>query len=103
MSEKTPVNYAPSDRIDEFKELASDFLNEVLGLPWALITDESALSDFSGCGFAMVADADDETRHAMWEQWVVDCVCQRYRIEPFPVSILLVQLFERIDRAAPLQ
>lgn len=103
MSEKAPVSYAPSDRIDEFNELASDFLSEVLGLPWALITDESALSDFSGCGLDCVDGEDDETRQTMWEKWVIECVCQRYRIEPFPVSILLVQLFERIDRAAPPQ
>ena len=49
MSEK-PLIFAARDRINAFEELANEFVREVFGLPWALMTDESALSDFSGCG-----------------------------------------------------
>jgi hypothetical protein len=94
-SEKSPVTYAPRNRIDAFEELAEDFVHEVLGLPWALMTDESSLSDFSGCGLDGRDDLtglDDEAHRAFWDEWVVECVCQRYRVEAFPVTISMVQL-----------
>ena len=106
MSEELPLTYAPRDRIDAFEELANDFVREVLGLPWAMMTNESALSDFSGCGLDDRDDLgwlDDEAHRAFWDKWVVERVCDRYRIESFPVTIYMVQLFERIERAAPVQ
>lgn len=102
----TRVTFAASDRIDAFKELADRFLREILDLPWALITDESSLSDFNGCGLDDRQDLgafDDEAFRAYWEKWVVERVCAHYRIESFPVTTPLVQLLARIDRAAPLQ
>jgi hypothetical protein len=105
MSDK-PVVFASSDRIDAFKELPDRFVNDIFGLPWALMTDESALSDFRGCGLDDREDLsgyDDAAYAAYWDQWVVERICTRYRVESFPVSILLVQLFERIDRATSLQ
>ena len=102
----TPFTSATSDRIDAFKELADRFLREILDLPWALITDESSLSDFNGCGLDDREDLrtlDDEAYRAYWEKWVVERVCERYRIESFSVTIPMVQLLARIDRAAPLQ
>jgi hypothetical protein len=106
MSEKTPLTYAPRDRIDAFGELANEFVHEILGLPWALMTDESALSDFSGCGLEARHDLeilDDEAHRVFWEKWIVERVCGRYRIEPFLITIPMVQLFERIQRATTLQ
>lgn len=105
MSEKPPLTYAPSDRIDAFDELANEFLHEILGLPWALMTDESALSDFHGCGLSEeeLDGLDDQARNDYWDEWVVRRVCERYRIEPFPVTIHMAALFARIERAAPLQ
>lgn len=102
----TPLVFASGDRIDAFKELADRFLSEIFGLPWALMTDESALSDFSGCGLDDREDLrtlDDEAYGVYWDKWVVTRICERYRIESFPVTIPMVQLFERIDRVAPLQ
>ena len=106
MSEKSPLSYAPRDRIEAFEELANEFVHEIFGLPWALITDESTLTDFSGCGLDTREDLeelDDEAHRAFWDQGVVERVSERYRIESFPVTISMVQLFERIERAAPLQ
>jgi hypothetical protein len=42
------VTYAPTDRIEEFRELANDFMMEVFDLLPSdyLITDESSLRDF---------------------------------------------------------
>lgn len=102
----TPLAFASSDRIDAFKELAGRFLSEIIGLPWALMTEESALSDFSGFGLddrENLRAFDDEAYGVYWDTWVVKRICERYRIESFPVTIPMVQLFERIDRAAPLR
>jgi hypothetical protein len=105
MSEKPPLTYASSDRIDAFEELATEFLREILELPWALMTDESALSDFHGCGLGAdkLNGQHESTRDGYWDEWVVRRVCERYRIERFPVTIRMVDLFARIERAAPLQ
>jgi hypothetical protein len=43
---KRVFEYAPTDRISAHSELAEDFTRRVLGLDWALISDESYLSDF---------------------------------------------------------
>jgi len=106
MSGKTSLVYAPRDRIDAFGELANEFVREILGLPWALMTDESALSDFSGCGPEDQHDLEglgDDARREFWDKWIVERVYSRYRIEPFPVTIPMVQLFERIQRSTTLQ
>lgn len=105
MSEKSSLTYAPRDRINAYEALANEFVREILGLPWALMTDESALLDFSGCGLDAQDDLevlDDEAYRAFWEKWVVERVCDRYRIESFPVTIPMVQLLERIERAVRL-
>ena len=102
----TPFTFAERDRIDAFEELADRFVFEIFDLPWALMTDESTLSDFNGCGLDNREDLkalDDEAYRAYWEEWVVKRVCEHYRVESFPVTIPMVQLLERIDRAAPLQ
>ena len=105
MSDPT-FTFAIRDRIDAFEELADRFVFEIFDLPWALMTDESTLSDFNGCGLDNREDLkalDDEAYRAYWEEWVVKRVCEHYRVESFPVTIPMVQLLERIDRAAPLQ
>jgi hypothetical protein len=102
----TPVTFASSDRIDVYKDLVDRFLSEIFGLPWALMTDESALSDFSGCGLDDREDLrgfDDDAYGAYWDRWVVERICERYRIESFPVTIPMVELLDRIYRAAQLQ
>jgi hypothetical protein len=103
---KTSLGYAPRDRIDAFGELANEFVREILGLPRALMTDESTLSDFSGYGPEDQHDPeglDDEAHREFWDKWIVERVCGRYRIEPFPVTIPMLQLFKRIQRAIALQ
>ena len=102
----TPFTFALRDRIDAFEELADRFVFEIFDLPWALMTDESTLSDFNGCGLDNREDLkalDDGAYSEYWEEWVVKRVCDHYRIESFPVTIPMVKLLERIDRAAPLQ
>jgi len=41
-----PIEFASSSRIDMHPELKADFIRRVLDLPWAFLSDESALGDF---------------------------------------------------------
>jgi hypothetical protein len=43
---EVPIQFASSDRIQAHANLTDDFVKQVLGLDWALITDESSLWDF---------------------------------------------------------
>jgi hypothetical protein len=42
-----PIQVAPASRVDAHPELAEDFIQRVLEIDWALITDESSLWDFN--------------------------------------------------------
>jgi hypothetical protein len=45
---KVPIEFAATERVGRHSELAKDFINRVLGLEWAWISDESSLWDFHG-------------------------------------------------------
>ena len=41
-----PIQFASEDRVGGYPEILQDFIERVLGLPWAFISDESSLWDF---------------------------------------------------------
>lgn len=43
---KVPIEFAPSVRVYAHPELTNDFIQRVLGLDWAFISDGSSLGDF---------------------------------------------------------
>lgn len=43
---KVPIQFAARTRVDRHAKLAKDFIERILGLEWAWISDESSLSDF---------------------------------------------------------
>lgn len=43
---KVPLEFAPSGRVHAYPELTDDFIQRVLGLDWAFVSDESSLWDF---------------------------------------------------------
>jgi hypothetical protein len=43
---KVPIEFAPTERVNADPELAHDFIQRVLGLEWAFISDGSSLWDF---------------------------------------------------------
>ncbi|HSC45678.1 MAG TPA: hypothetical protein VLC94_07590 [Candidatus Acidoferrum sp.] len=43
---KVPVKFAERIRVERHAELAKDFVQRVLGVQWAWISDESSLGDF---------------------------------------------------------
>ena len=97
------VVIAPQERIDDFEQTAVEFFRAVLGMDYGdcVVTDESRLSDFSSCG--LPEDSADATQslkelYSAWDAWVVPVVCRRYGLVNVSPAMLLVDLFEQIER-----
>jgi len=43
---EVPIEFAPSDRVHSNSELTDEFIQRVLGLDWAFVSDQSSLWDF---------------------------------------------------------
>ncbi len=102
------VEFAPQDRVDLYEATATEFFRSVLDLDYGecLVTDESRLTDFSSCG--MPDDLAETTTglkelYAAWRVWVVPVVCRRYGLDDLMPSILLVDLFEKIEQQRATQ
>ena len=102
------VTLADQDRIDLYEATATEFFRSVLDMDYTecLVTDESRLSDFSSCGMPdELADATTGLKelYAAWRVWVVPVIRDRYGLDDVAPSILLVDLFGRIEqqRRAP--
>jgi hypothetical protein len=103
---KPSVIFAATEHVDAYEELCAEFVHEILALPWAMISDESRLSDFRSLGQSQRGDStgvDDAAAEAYWDEKIVRRVCDRYGVESFSVDIKMVDLFARIDRMLPRQ
>ena len=83
------IAYAPTDRIEEFRRVADDFMLEIFDLlPGEyLITDESSLRDFTDSGSSETSQ--------IW-----DCITRLYAIRRADVpSEILVDIFARFMRS----
>ena len=86
---KVPIEFAASERIGQHSELAKDFVERVLGLDWAWISDESSLWDFH----------EDETNESL-----TDKIRHVYGVDVSDISSgNLADIFDRIleHRALP--
>lgn len=97
------VVIAAQERIDDFEGTAVEFFRAVLGMDYGdcIVTDESRLSDFASCGLPeAIADATQSLKalYSAWEAWVVPVICSRYGLAGVSTTILLVDLFELIER-----
>ena len=97
------VVIAPRERIDDFERTAIEFFRAVLGMDYGecIVTDESRLSDFASCGLPEdIADATQSFKalYSAWDAWVVPVICSRYGLTEISTTILLVDLFEHIER-----
>ena len=109
----TPTKFelAPQDRIDAYERTAREFMREILDINYdeCLVTDESRLSDFSGCGIPdEIGEGLTEMRalYDAWDAWVVPVICTRYGLvtSELQTTVRLVDLFEQIEqleRAGP--
>jgi len=81
---KVPIEFAATKRVDQHSELAKDFVERVLGLDWAWISDESSLWDFHT----------DETNQEMIEK-----IRHVYGVDVSDISSgKLADIFERISK-----
>lgn len=87
------ITYAATDRVDDYRQLASDFMTEVFDfLPGDyLITDESTLSDFTEFG----ASDTSQIWSRITEAYVVD--------KSDAPSEKLVDIFAAIQRRRGIQ
>ena len=97
------VVIAAQERIDDFKHTAIEFFRSVLGMDYCecIVTDESRLSDFASCGLPEdIADTTQNLQalYSAWDAWVVPAICSRYGLADMSTTILLVDLFEQIER-----
>jgi hypothetical protein len=66
-----------------------------------IVTDESRLSDFASCGLPEdITDATQSLKalYSAWDAWVVSVICSRYRLADISTTMLLVDLFDAIER-----
>lgn len=101
--------FADQFQIVAFEEIAMTFFQDILGMNYfeMLVTDESALSDFVGCG----EDCSDfphelekaslprKEEYELWGNWVCRKISDQYGIEVRNVRIYLVDLFRQIKAA----
>ncbi len=79
---KVPIEFAAKERVGQHSELAKDFIERVLDLEWAWISDESSLSDFHG----------DETNKSL-----TDKIHRIYGVDVSDISSgNLADIFDRI-------
>ena len=93
------TRFADTEMIDGFEAEAHDLLVHILRLSpdEVFISDESALSDFSGCGLPdgiEYASLDEE--HRAWKTWVLERIQACYGVGPADTDVLLVELFADI-------
>jgi hypothetical protein len=107
---KLKIEWADRFQILAFEQIATVFFQDILGMEYSaiLITDESALSDFAGCGDSCSDFPSDLKDYALpraelynpWRKWVAKKISERYAIDiPEAGMIFLVDLFRRIETA----
>jgi hypothetical protein len=86
---KVPIKFAVSTRVGQHSELAREFVQQILEIDWAWISDESSLGDFHG----------EETNDRLIEK-----IRQVYGVDVSDIpSGNLANIFDRITKNAPPQ
>ena len=81
---KVPIGFAIRNRVDQHSELANDFIQRILELKWAWISDESTLGDFH----------DEETNERLLEK-----IRRDYGVDVSDISSgNLADIFDRIAK-----
>jgi hypothetical protein len=94
------------DRIDAYEATGRRFMSEILEMDWdsILVTDLSALSDFSSCGLPDDIETGDtlESLYNAWDAWVIPKIEEVFGIRLEKTTILLVDLFDTIEKKPAL-
>lgn len=101
--------FADQFQIEAFEGIAIVFFQDILGMNYfeMLVTDESALSDFAGCGeecsdFPQELENPSLPRneeYELWSKWVCRKILDPYGIGVACAGIYLVDLFRQIKTA----
>lgn len=96
------IVYAPSDEVEDYDEIARDFLKRIFDINFdeCFISDESSLADFAGCGMPEEYDTSEltiEQYYALGKVVMVRTINENYGIDVSP-NDLLVDVFERIRK-----
>lgn len=86
MDQKRPLEFAPTGEIDRRQDLASEFVDEVLRLPWAFLSDGSRLADFEGVRTEL------ELAQACYERYGLE-------LEPRHFEMPLYRLLDELEAA----
>ena len=86
------IKFASQDGVEQFEELAREFLPAILGYDFddTIIADESSPSDF--CGRCETREEFDA-----WERKVLQRIEDRYGVRPPDSRVRLVDLFRDIE------
>ncbi|HXJ91345.1 MAG TPA: hypothetical protein VMT20_00510 [Terriglobia bacterium] len=110
MKKPKKIDLAEQFQIADLEDTAAISFQDILGMDYSeiLVTDESALSDFVGCGdscddFPPELNNDalpDTERYARWHDWIRGKVSKQYGVEiPEAGGVYLVALFWEIEAA----
>lgn len=102
MNAKT-VTFAPQELIEEHDDIARELFRDLLRLDYddCYVSDESSLADFSSCGLPDEFPEPDtlEQLYALWDEWVIKQLQDRYHVTVTKTSILMRSLFLLIEEA----
>lgn len=86
MDEKRQPQFGPTGEIDRREALADEFIQEVLRLPWAFLSDGSTLADFQGVRTEL------ELAQACYERYGLE-------LEPRHFEMPLYKLLDELEAA----
>ena len=94
------IKFTIADDIDEYAELAQEFISTIFGINNYLITEMSSLSDFSNCCYPddLPDPATYEEYQRISEETMIDRISANYMIVVDPGD-LLVDVFRKIDES----
>lgn len=98
-----PTRFADTEMVDGFEAEAHDLLVHILRLSpdEVFISDESALSDFSGCGLPDdVEYASPDEEHRAWKTWVLERIEACYGVRPLTPTCSWLNCSRISDRYA---
>ncbi len=103
ISDHPRIEICEQDLIDQMAPLGREFFSRVLQLDWddCLVTDESALSDFSFSGVpegVIPSEATLREAYAAWDAWILNNVRQHFGIELPRTNLRLLTVFDLIEK-----
>jgi len=96
------ITFAPTDKIDDYDEIAAEFLLKIFNLKLSecMISDESSLSDFATCAIPDELELDDKSYQELQQigkTFMLEKIHDCYGFDPASSSYL-IDVFDLIRR-----